>query len=478
MTPSDTRRIIIATQNTDFGSKLKKFIESKGFKVIESVVVAEHLIETIEEAYENDEPVFGLIVITDLAYKLNDKRLEYLSDVLLSIRTRHSEIRTVVLSNESEGHPLLAELVNMGIYNIFVRSATNSTISIVDIMNCFEKSKEFAEVAKYREYSKDIAWRKIDNGGNEISVKTERRTISTNKKERGLKGEDQEKSGVNQNDEIVEHITSTKDDRKVERPLIIDDSIEDFTLPFPTVKEKIIIRNRVFGSVVIAVLGAQIRTGTTHSAISLSYFLSRKGNKVAIVECNESSDFKYVELAYEGIKDISRTLNTKKFDIDGVDFYKSDNTDLNLISLLSSEYNFVVLDLGGYEETSYFEEFLRSDIQIVVACGSEWKQRHLKEFLSATDSFDHQTKWNIVIPLIDAQTRSDIESDLSREKVFALPYHPDPFRKNDISDEMFEQILSLAPVSLSKNRNRKHLKYGFVISLLIVIFIAFLFLRN
>ncbi|RLZ15025.1 hypothetical protein, partial [Proteus mirabilis] len=166
-----------------------------------------HLIETIEEAYENDEPVFGLIVITDLAYKLNDKRLEYLSDVLLSIRTRHSEIRTVVLSNESEGHPLLAELVNMGIYNIFVRSATNSTISIVDIMNCFEKSKEFAEVAKYREYSKDIAWRKIDNGGNEISVKTERRTIPTNKKERGLKGEDQEKSGVNQNDEIVEHIT-------------------------------------------------------------------------------------------------------------------------------------------------------------------------------------------------------------------------------------------------------------------------------
>ncbi|WP_240416666.1 hypothetical protein [Paenibacillus periandrae] len=467
---SDLRRVIIASQNTNFAGKLKTFVEQSGYKVSEIVVLAEYLIETIEESYNNDEPIHALIITTDLAHKLNDERLEFLSDCLVTIRTRHSQIKMVVLSNEREGHPFLAELVSVGIYNIFLKSSSNDSINVREILNCFDTPKEFAEVSKYREYSSDILWRKMNRGAVEFTLKTEK-----TKQEKKLEQNTEDHSAGSESHEgkistEKQSTLTTEKPKQPSREFHIDDNIEDYEIPFPNIVEKIVVRDRFYGSVVVAVIGIKSGTGATHCSVSIANYLARKGNKVALVECNESSDFNYIELLYKGVRDEWSNLGTKSFKIDGVNYFKSDNSNLDLISLLSSEYTFIVMDLGSYGQTTYFTEFLRSNIQIVVASGIEWKQRHIFDFLSKTSEYEQQSKWNIILPLADNQTITDIERDLEMDRIFSLPYHPDPFRRNEEAEKVFENIISRTSIPTMKPIKNKNIKF-LVISLLLLSFI-------
>ncbi|WP_145950130.1 ParA family protein [Paenibacillus sp. Y412MC10] len=483
---SEIRRILIGSPNDVFAKKLKSYIETKDYKVTDIIVLAEHLIETIELSYHNDEPIYGIIITTDLATKGNDKRLEYLADCLLTIRSKHSEIKIAVLANEPEGHPLLTELVNMGIYNIFLKTSS-STINAAELLHCLDVPKEFAEVAKFRDYKKDIQWRALPKGANEITVRTEIGVTASDNKFLGRDSAEESDIGPSktQSESSADPAVKTFDQFKVpeasqQRRLIIDDDeLEEFRIPFPTVKERVVFRDRIYGTAVIGMIGTGSGVGTTHSAVTLANYLSRKGNKVALIECNESEDFKYIELAYEGVKDESRSLLTKSFEIHGVNYIKFDSAELDLIPLMQAEYNFIVLDLGSFDDTRYFEEFLRADIQIVVASGGEWKQRHLKKFFNANIEYEHQGKWNVLLPLVDNQSRSDIESDLNREKIYRLPYHPDAFVRNEETDAVFENILVMAPGTAGhqSKSNRKIKMFAIGLSVLSVVLIALLILK-
>ncbi|WP_052646931.1 hypothetical protein [Paenibacillus terrae] len=445
MVSNEPRRVIIGSQNTEFAAKLKKFVEQHEYKVSDIVVMAEHLIEAIEMSYINDEPIYALIITTDLSYKMNDKRLEFLSDCLLTIRSKHSEIKFAVLSNESEGHPFLAELVGIGIYNIFVKASANNSIDVRELIRSFEFPKEFAEVSKYREYNKDILWRKIDRGASELTLKSER-VYPAPKIERQIE-ESVPRTDVQKTlSESQNNVKSKEEKKRPERELIIDDEMEDYRIPFPSIKEKIVVKDRIIGSVVIGITGVYSGVGVTHVSVAMASFLARQGNSVALVECNESSDFKYIELAHEGIKSDGIAVGTKNFKIDGVNYFKSDQYELDLISLLSSEYTYIILDLGFYDTTKFFEEFLRADIQIVVGSGIEWKQRHLERFLSITNEYEQQKRWNIVLPLTDSQVIADVKNNLKIGNVFKLPYQPDPFDEDIETDETIENILSTAKV--------------------------------
>lgn len=433
MVATEPNKIIIGSSNTLFAQKLKQIVEQHSdYNVIEIVVLAEHLLETLEQTKKNGESIFAVIITSDLAQKGNDRRLEFLSDCLCTIRTRHSDVNIALLSNEEEGHPFLAELVGVGIYNIFIESA-NERINVLEVLEKLVNPKQFSDVAKYRTYRKDILWRKVDKGASQIKIVHDTTNIDP--------------PIVKESDNNQKAESNQKVEKKKRDIIIIDDELEDFRIPLPPpqITEKIVHRDRIYGSPVIAVMGTTQGVGVTHFSISLANYLAKKGNSVAVVECNESDDFKYIELSYEGIKNEVNSLNTVKFEIDGVDYYKSEHEEFDLVSLLSAEYNFIILDIGLYDTTQYFEEFLRSNIQVVVGSSIEWKQRHLIKFMKDTIDYDHQSKWKVVLPLADNQSKADIKSDLKRENIYAMPYQSDPFSKSEIDNAIFDELMGDLP---------------------------------
>lgn len=445
--------ILIASQNPDFANSLKLNVEKLGHKVVETVILSDHLFE----ALENNEylTIDGIIMTSDLAQRGTDKRLDVLSDTLFTVRKQYSSIAITILSNESAGHPFLYELISCGIYNIFLQQ---SSINVLEIINSLVTPKTFQEVSHFKDVNETIRWRKINRGPNEVSIKRIEQMNDSTIEPQKTKAESLNK---------IEIKTANKTVSK-HRNLVIDDDIENYEIAFPTTKEKVVIKNKIIGTVVIGVVGVVSGIGTTHSAISLSGFLSRKGNRVALVECNQSEDFDYIELTYEGIKDGNYSFETSSFQIDGVDYYKSTHMQDDIISLLSQDYNFVVLDLGNYRDTSYFEEFLRADIQIVIGSGIEYKLRHLKYFFQEHEHFDNSSKWNVFLPLTDNQTKSDVIKDLSIEKVHVIPQHIDPFKSRKELDQIFEGVIE-ATSDQNMVLRSKHKKTTIALAICIIV---------
>ncbi|MFC5449115.1 hypothetical protein ACFPOG_12655 [Paenibacillus aestuarii] len=162
------RNIIIATPNATFAEQLKKNFERVNFKVIEIVVVLEHLIEQIEMLKGEGERVDGILLSTDLGRKLEDRRLELLSDVLYTIRKQYDDMNIVILANEDQGHPLLAEFVDMGIYNLFLKGSDG--LNIQRLMETFDKPMRFSDVAKFKEFNSSIPWRRLPSGPSSLIV--------------------------------------------------------------------------------------------------------------------------------------------------------------------------------------------------------------------------------------------------------------------------------------------------------------------
>jgi hypothetical protein len=175
MEGSQCKNIIIAIPDVNFAEQLKKGLESRGLKVIETIVILEHLLPTIEEKRSQETSIFGLIIASSIAKNMHGKRLELLSDTILTIRERYSDIRFIFLSDENEGHPLLAELVSFGIYNIFTRN-TSKKLSVDEFVTVLEHPKSFADVKQLREIDHDIQWRNrtaIAEGAKSIPITTE-----------------------------------------------------------------------------------------------------------------------------------------------------------------------------------------------------------------------------------------------------------------------------------------------------------------
>lgn len=167
-----TKNIIIANQDLRFAEQLKKKLENRGLKVIEMIVVLEHLLSTLEEKVSQGTPIYGIVISSSIAKNnVHGKRLELLSDSILTIREQYSHIRFIFLSDESEGHPLLAELVSFGLYNIFTRN-NSQAINVDEFVHLLENPKSFSDVKHLREVNTDIQWR------NRVVVQEGARSIS------------------------------------------------------------------------------------------------------------------------------------------------------------------------------------------------------------------------------------------------------------------------------------------------------------
>lgn len=191
------RNIIIAIPNPSLAEGLKKMVETKGFKVIEIVVVLDHLVETVAKHTHEGITIDGLILSTDLARKQDDKRLELLSDTVISLRKRYHHLHFVVLADQKPGHPLLAELTSMGIYSIFLRGESGSNLDVNQVLATFDTPMPFT--TEYTEnVDPSIPWRKFYKGASpfEIHVKSDSNSPAADVNEVELARQDKVKEVV------------------------------------------------------------------------------------------------------------------------------------------------------------------------------------------------------------------------------------------------------------------------------------------
>ncbi len=62
-----------------------------------------------------------------------------------------------------------------------------------------------------------------------------------------------------------------------------------------------------------------------------------------------------------------------------MDYYKMVD-ERQLIDITNKKYDFVLIDLGSFEDMYDMDTFLRADIKVVMCHGADWKTRHLRKF--------------------------------------------------------------------------------------------------
>lgn len=447
------RNVIIATPKPDLGEGLKKHFEIEGINVLGVYVIIEHLIEDLH-SFKNqpDFKLDGLVINSSMAKKGKDKRLEFLADVIEKIRDDFSETSIIFLSDETQGHPLLAELVSMGIYNIFAKSAQKSeSLNVKQLIRCIDHPMLYNEVKKFREFDKDIPWRRFVNGGQSITINVNSAKESMQEKQDSKAVPKEKRIPTNNSDSqtitdesfpttTVNSLESGKQKgtENLQLPDILEEDLEEeeFLWTLPPVKPKVIVRDRIIGKQIIAVAGIDRGVGTTHTAILIANYFASQGYQVKLIECSGNSEYVYIEKSYEGKNaDLNRS---DEFQINGVTFVKNDD-EIDMASQLTSEHTHIVLDLGLYENSNYIEEFHRAGVQLLVGSGSEWKQHTLKKFITLNRA-DIQHRWKFLIPFVEKQTIDDIQGEIKEFSVRAIPYHPDPFMEQDNTGECFDEL--------------------------------------
>lgn len=265
---ADKKHIVVGMIDPAMANAFKTFIQKKeGYIIPEVVVSEEDLLKYLEET---EEEIYGLILTSDLAKKLNDLRLDYLSNVLVTLREKFPHIRIAILSSERVGHPFLAELVNMGIYNIFLRQDNNLSVQL--ILDVLESGKSFGEVSLFRKVDPGIPWRKMDSGPSTIKIETSNKRNS----------EPKEKKQGNER----------KDKQVIKREFNINFQQTETKVIGVTVQPKLIL-----------VGGAANRVGSSFFAHYLSFILAEREVSVSYLENPYQYGYTYDRYWGEGLSE-------------------------------------------------------------------------------------------------------------------------------------------------------------------------------
>ncbi|OAB38437.1 hypothetical protein [Paenibacillus glacialis] len=235
-------------------------------------------------------------------------------------------------------------------------------------------------------------------------------------------------------------------------------------LPDLPIQERIIVQDRIIGTISVAVMGVESKIGSTHQSILIANYLQRKGYSVAIVEASQSNDFNSIEFTYEGMR--NNVNHSTNFSIEGVQYYKS-NSQMEMSSLVASGYDYLILDIGNYEDSDWSVEFYRANVQIVVGAGSEWRQPKIKQFRELHKHMD-QSNWSYCIPIIEKLGINDIRKALPGNQVFRIPSHADPYKSQNDTDSMLNKILQKY-MGEKKKAGTRNVLYGIIGSCVIVI---------
>lgn len=420
--------LIIATSNTKFAKSIKDEWKKLNVNVIEIVTCIEDLVDCLAQ----EKNVDGILLKTDLAQKNGDHRLEMLSDVVLSIRQtpEFQNLTFTILSDYPEGHPLLAELFEMGIYNFFTRNGVGFTVK--SLLDSFEKPMSFSMALKYRTADTSIPWRRNINKTQVLQVNFEsekKKEVITN-----------ETTSSNVALTEVENGNESSTPNDVTKESKIKELLSKPNIKIPVPKKTIsvppqkneeldddwIFEERVdkqaappiVGTVVIGVAAVQEHLGSTNTAITIAKYLQSNGYDVALVEANRNMDFDRIHSLIEGEK---IPLEDIEFSYSGIDHIKYRET-LDLGSIYT-HYQYVVLDIGDIRNSPFREELKRSHIKCIVASSDEWKYHWIEEFLLEYEAYD----MNFILPASDSNAEKELASRIKKYDVYSIDKHTNPY---------------------------------------------------
>ena len=220
-----------------------------------------------------------------------------------------------------------------------------------------------------------------------------------------------------------------------------DGKIEPFgvRLSLGPTKERVIVEERIVGSVAIAVGGAGPRSGSTHLALSMAVWLAKEGHAAAVVECRGESLWELrtgVPAAAPG-----------GFQWLGMDVFTALSE--SWLPILTSGYQYVVLDFGdltaaGSENET---EFMRCPVRFLVTGTSAWDLPRAFTALGRWKERYQAQEWNVAFNFADEMKFREItESLLPRErkalklKFWRVPFFCDPAQPPDFR-EWLEPVL-------------------------------------
>ncbi len=148
---------------------------------------------------------------------------------------------------------------------------------------------------------------------------------------------------------------------------------------------------------------------------------------------NTNKDFQEIQYAYDGRKD------GKQFRIKNVDYYKMVD-ERQLIDITNKKYDFVLIDLGSFEDMYDMDTFLRADIKVVMCHGADWKTRHLRKFYDDLGFRDKFKEWKIYVPYMSEKWLKEIKDEYHSE-VYGIPFQLNPFKLEDEVESDLSKIL-------------------------------------
>jgi len=198
-------------------------------------------------------------------------------------------------------------------------------------------------------------------------------------------------------------------------------------------KERVIVEERIVGSVAIAVGGAGPRSGSTHLALSMAVWLAKEGHTAAVVECRGESLAALRTDVPAAAPGGFRWLGTDVFTALGEPW----------LPILSAGYQYVVLDFGNLTAVGAADEaeFMRCPLRFLVTGVSAWD---LPRTFTAMGNWKEKyvaQEWNVALNFADEMKFREVaESLLPRErkalklKFWRVPFCCDPSQPPDYRD--------------------------------------------
>ena len=193
---------------------------------------------------------------------------------------------------------------------------------------------------------------------------------------------------------------------------------------------------RLHKTLTIGIIGTTYGVGATHTAITIANSLSNKG-KTAVFELNRSEAFTNLAMMIEGGKSEQKHF----FRYQKIDYYYGLSYE-SFLMRYRDKYQIVILDCGSYDDGAGLEEFIRSDIKIVVGHAIDWKVHELLDFKEKTHQYDRFSKWLYAVPFLEGEHIKEISSHTGN-KTFTIPFCPNPFGPNNQVKKSIKHIINL-----------------------------------
>lgn len=195
-------------------------------------------------------------------------------------------------------------------------------------------------------------------------------------------------------------------------------------------------------SLIIAILGSQSRIGVSHIAIGMVSFLNKNGMKAIYEEKNSNGIISNLYNENVTVTETNGIYNLNNFK--AIPDY--DKT----ICIDKKAYDVIVLDCGNYTDIN--NEFKTADIRIVVLGTKEWEMQNTRECIHTLKNIDKQYIFN----MCDKRQAYKTAENFGIERGYKMPFFPDPFKSNSISEKVFKDMLKGKIINVKRRMRLKN----------------------